>query len=207
MDLLGLEDPGLTSIMEGASTMKRSAIYLAALAGAVSLLASGSLAHAAPPPRSGPTSHGMGFHGFGARIGLVDPENSSSTIAYGAHIDAGEFVSNVHVMPYIEYWNVGVSGIDTRDFTVATDVNLDFPLQGGSLVPYAGAGLGVHSLHTDVPVAGSPPNGTKLGLNIQGGIRNQAMPNLGIFGELRFSFVDGEDQLKLMGGFTYNFIY
>ncbi len=185
--------------------MNRNAFHLAALLAALGFLTFGSLAQAAQ--QNAPASHGLGLQGFGARIGLVDPENASSTVALGAHVDAGEFVKNVHVMPYIEYWKVGVSGVNTRDFTLATDVNLDFPLQGGHVVPYAGGGLGLHFLHADIPVVGGDGSSKKLGLNIQGGIRNQVMPNLGLFGEVRFSFVDTADQLKVMGGFTYNFIY
>jgi hypothetical protein len=33
------------------------------------------------------------------------------------------------------------------------------------------------------------------------------MPNLGLFGEVKYNFVSDVNQLKLMGGFTYNFIY
>jgi len=33
------------------------------------------------------------------------------------------------------------------------------------------------------------------------------MPNLGLFGELRFSLVDNTDQYRLMGGMTYYFLY
>ena len=186
--------------------MNRSAFHLAVLLVALGSLTFGSLALAAQ--QNATASHGLGLQGFGARIGLVDPEDASSTVALGAHVDAGEFVKNVHVMPYVEYWKVGVAGVDTRDFTVATDVNLDFPLQGGTVVPYAGGGLGLHFLHADIPAGfGGDASRTKLGLNIQGGIRNQVMPNLGLFGEVRFSFVDTADQLKVMGGFTYNFIY
>lgn len=186
--------------------MNRNMFYLAGLLVALGVLTFGPLAQAAEPSAS--AGHGLGLQGFGARIGLVDPEGASSTVALGAHLDAGEFVKNVHVMPYIEYWKVGIAGIDTRDFTIATDVNLDFPLQGGHVVPYAGGGLGLHFLHADIPAGfGVDASRTKLGLNIQGGIRNQVMPNLGLFGEVRFSFVESADQLHVMGGFTYNFIY
>jgi len=151
----------------------------------------------------------MGFQGMGARIGFVDPEGASSTVALGLHVDLGEFVKNVHIMPLAEYWKVGVSGIDVSDLTLASDVDLDFPLQGGRVIPYAGAGVGLHFVKADNPFAppGTDNSDTKLGLNIQGGIKNQVMPNLGIFGEVKYVFVSDFNQLKIMGGFTYDFIY
>ena len=78
-----------------------------------------------------------------------------------------------------------------------------------SIEIYAGGGVGFHFVKFDNPFAppGFDNSKTKLGLNIQGGIKNQVMPNLGIFGEVKYVFVSDVNQLKIMGGFTYNFIY
>jgi hypothetical protein len=169
-------------------------------------LASFSAQAAAAPAAEG---HGMGFRGLGARIGFVDPEGASSTLDLGIHIDAGEFVKNVHLMPMAEYWSVGVAGSDFKDFMVGLDVNVDFPVEGGRLIPYAGGGLGLHFLSIDLPPGPfqGDTSDTKLGLNMQGGIKNQMMPNLAIFGEVKYAFVSDANQLKIVGGFTYNFIY
>jgi len=185
--------------------MKRNGSFLMGLVVGLSLSSFAAFATAAPAPES----RGLGFQGLGARIGFVDPEGTSSTVALGVHIDGVEFVRNVHVMPLVEYWKVGVSGVDVSDLTIASDINLDFPIEGGRMVPYAGGGLGLHFVKIDNPFAGPgyDASNTKLGLNIQGGIRNQVMPNLGIFGEVKYSFVSDVNQLKVMGGFTYNFIY
>jgi hypothetical protein len=153
-----------------------------------------------------PESQGLGFRGLGARIGFVDPEGASSTVALGIHVDGGEFVRHVHVMPLVEYWKVGASGVDVSDLTIATDINVDFPVEGGKYIPYVGGGLGLHFVKADNP-SGPDFSDTKLGLNIQGGLKNQVMPNLAIFGEVKYSFVSDVNQIKLMGGFTYNFIY
>jgi opacity protein-like surface antigen len=154
----------------------------------------------------------LGFKGLGAHIGLVDPENASSTVALGVHIDGGEFVRNVHFSPLVEYWSVGSSiagyNLDRSDFSVGTDVTVDFPVQGSRVVPYAGGGLGLHFLGIDSNVPNvNTDTRSKLGLNIQGGIRNDVMPNMSLFGEVRYNFVDTQNQLKILGGFTYHFIY
>jgi opacity protein-like surface antigen len=155
---------------------------------------------------------GLGFRGIGATIGFVDPENVSSAVDLGFHVDAGQIVHNVHLIPSVSYWNVGTDvgayHADVKDFAIATDVNVDFPLQGGRLTPYLGGGLGLNFLSFDSNAPGGfSSNETKLGLNVLGGMRNDVMPNLAIFGELRYSFVTDANQLKVLGGFTYKFIY
>ena len=159
-----------------------------------------------------PQNPGLGFRGIGARIGFVDPEDASSTVVWGAHVDAGTLVRNVHLVPYFEYWSAGaeVGGFeaDVSDLTIAADINVDFPLQDARITPYLGGGLGVHFLSAESNVPGEEGgDDTKFGLNLQGGMRNQIMPNLNLFGELRYSFVSDAGQLKLVGGFTYQFIY
>jgi len=174
------------------------------------LVAAGLACFSAPSSAATSTTEyrGLGFQGLGARIGFVDPEGTSSTVALGIHVDAGEFVQHVHVVPLAEYWKVGVSGVDVSDFNIGSDINVDFPVEGGRVIPYAGGGLGLHFVKASDPfVPDASFSDTKLGFNIQGGIRNQAMPNLGIFGEVKYSFVSDVNQLKIMGGFTYNFIY
>lgn len=161
-------------------------------------------------PPSNPENVGLGLKGIGARIGFVDAEDASSTVAWGVHVDAGTFVQNVHIMPYFEYWSAGasVNGIDasTSDLTIASDVNFDFPVQGQRITPYLGGGLGVHFLSASATGLPSEDK-THFGLNIQGGVKNQIMPNISIFGEAKYTFVSDANQIKFMGGFTYNFIY
>jgi len=190
--------------------MIRNSFRFVALLGAIGLCGAASPAFAAQPPAQ--SEVGLGIKGIGARIGLVDPENASNAVTLGIHVDAGQIVKNVHLIPSMEYWNVGANvgpySANVKDFSIATDVNVDFPLQGGRMTPYLGGGLGLNFLSFDsnAPLAGNS-NETKLGLNVLGGMRNDVMPNLAIFGELRYSFVTDANQLKLLGGFTYRFIY
>lgn len=192
--------------------MGARSLLLLALATLVLLVGSSPAMAQDPSQTYDPQNPGLGFRGIGARIGFVDPEDASSTVVWGAHVDAGTFVRNVHFVPYFEYWSAGaeVGGFeaDVSDLTIAADVNVDFPLQDARITPYLGGGLGVHFLSAESNVPGEEGgDDTKFGLNLQGGMRNQIMPNLNLFGELRYSFVSDAGQLKLVGGFTYQFIY
>lgn len=179
---------------------------IVALTGVVSLLLAVSIAPAAAQSdRSSPV--GLGFTGIGARIGVVDPEDASSTVMLGLHLDMGQAVRGVHVVPSLEYWSVGVSGLDISDVAISTDIDIDFPLSEQRVTPYLGGGLGIHFLSQDLPPPAGDDSKTKLGLNVQGGIRNNVMPNFDLFGEIRYSFVKDANQLKVLGGFTYRFIY
>lgn len=182
---------------------------LVAVSGLVALMAAAPAAFAQETTAREP---GLGFQGLGARIGFVDPEGTSSTLELGLHIDAGQIARGVRLQPVVEYWSLGQSigpyDSDTSDLSFGADVNVDFPLQDSRIVPYAGGGLGLHFLGFDSTVPGvSDQSDTKLGLNIQGGIRNDIMPNLSLFGEARYNFVSDANQLKVLGGFTYRFIY
>jgi len=191
--------------------MKRFPVQIVALMVAF-LVAAISVPALAQQQQTTPSDTGLGVKGIGARIGFVDPEDASGTAALGLHMDAGTIVRGVHVTPYVEYWSVGTSlggyDMDLSDLTFAMDVNMDFPLGGSAITPYLGGGLGFHILSQDSNVPGvSTEDDSKFGFNIQGGMRNQIMPNISLFGEARYSFVSDANQLKLMGGFTYQFIY
>jgi len=193
--------------------MKRAPFSLVALFTAVGLCFALSPAFAQQHAQTAAqTDTGLGFKGIGGSIGLVDPEDASSALNLGFHVDAGQIVRNVHLIPSLQYWSVGtdvgVYSADTKDLAFNTDVNVDFPLQGGRFTPYLGGGVGLHFLSFDssVPNVDSTSD-TKFGLNVLGGMRNDVMPNLALFGELRYAFVSDANQLKVLGGFTYKFIY
>ncbi len=150
---------------------------------------------------------GLGLKGLGVRAGLCDSEGASSALMYGVHLDAGEFVNNVHFVPAVEYWSVGVNGVDNSDLAVRASINFDFPLQDQRMVPYLGGGFGMHRIKKDATTLTKETKDTKFGLDVQGGARNQFTPNLSLFGELGYSFVSDANQLRLLGGLTYHFIY
>jgi opacity protein-like surface antigen len=145
----------------------------------------------------------FGLRGFGARLGVVDPEQASTTLTWGFHLNLGDAVPNLRVTPLFEYWSVGIDNTDQSDMMLGLNLDYSFPLVGPKVTPYAGAGLGYHMLQWSA----TDYSNTRLGMHVQGGIRDQVMPNLSLFGEARFTFVEDADNWKLLGGFTYNFIY
>ncbi|HSQ61157.1 MAG TPA: outer membrane beta-barrel protein [Acidobacteriota bacterium] len=180
--------------------------------GLAGLVLVAALAVAAPAHAQTSDDTGIGLKGIGVRLGLTDPEDASSALMYGVHVDAGTFVRNVHILPSVEFWSVGndvgIYNADYSDLAVKVDVNLDFPLQDQRLVPYLGGGIGFHRLKFETNAPGEFDNtDTKLGLSLQGGMRNDFTPNLALFGELGYSFVEDANQLRLLGGLTYKFIY
>ena len=187
------------------STLRRAGL-VSGLALLVAIVAAPSFAQEADQ------SSGLGIKGIGVRIGLADPEDASSALMYGLHMDAGEFVKNVHIVPSVEYWNVGndigIYNYDFSDLAFRLGVNFDFPLKDQRMVPYLGGGIALHHMSFDTDVPGVPEDSdTKFGLDVQGGARNQFTPNLSLFGELGYSFVSDANQLRLLGGLTYHFVY
>src|SRR5512143_725697 len=163
------------------STLGRAGIVSGfALAAALALAA-----HASAQQQQASNEPGLGLKGIGVRVGLDDPEGASSAFMYGVHVDAGEFVRNVHLIPSLEYWSVGndVGGYnsDFSDLAVRLAVNFDFPLQDQRFTPYLGGGLGLHHVKFDTNVPLVPDESdTKFGLDVQGGARNDFTPNLSL---------------------------
>lgn len=188
------------------TTLRRASLLSGLAAFVVLTIASSAVAQTTEP------SSGLGFKGLGVRVGLADPEDASSALMYGLHVDAGELVNNVHLIPSVEYWNVGNNvgpyNSDFSDVAFRLGVNFDFPLQDQRMVPYLGGGVGLHrfSFDTDVPDVDNVTD-TKFGFDVQGGARNQFTPNLSLFGELGYSFVSDANTLRILGGLTYHFIY
>src|SRR5258705_3423338 len=99
----GREPPGPHVDHGGDFAMNRYGSFLGAL-----IVAAGLISSSASAQTSRTEYRGLGFQRLGARIGFVDPEGTSSTVDLGIHVDAGEFVRHVHVMPLVEYWKVEV---------------------------------------------------------------------------------------------------
>ncbi|MNC97443.1 hypothetical protein D3C83_151000 [compost metagenome] len=75
-------------------------------------------------------------------------------------------------------------------------------------MPYLGGGIGLHRIKFESNVPGAPDaSDSKIGFSLLGGMRNDFTPNLALFGELGYTFVENANQLRILGGMTYKFIY
>lgn len=192
--------------------MKRSLLYLSALLAATSLVTLCIPFAIAQTSTDTQSNTGLGIKGIGASVGFVDPEGGSSTLSLGLHVDAGTLVPNLHLVPYFQYWSVGatVGAYETSqsDVAFAFDLNYDFPLQGSRVTPYLGSGLGLHFLSADATApGGTSSSDTKLGIDLQGGIRSPMMPNFSLYAQARYAFISDAGQFGIEGGFTYLFVY
>jgi opacity protein-like surface antigen len=181
-------------------------------AGVLGIVLAFAVVTATPAFAQGSGATGLGIRGIGVRLGLTDPEDASGAFMYGVHLDAGTIVPNVHLIPSLEFWSVGTDvgtySADYSDMAIKLDANVDFPLQDQRLVPYLGGGLGLHRLkfESNAPMTVDATS-TKIGFSILGGMKNEFTPNLSLFGEVGYTFVENANQLRLLGGFTYKFIY
>jgi len=138
------------------------------------------------------TAHAFEYAGAGAKVGILDPEESDGAPAVSAHMEFDQPGTNWHLMPSIMFWDSnqmnGVSG----------NVDMYYHFAAASeATPYAGAGVGIN--HFDP--AGAEDGSTRLGLNLFGGVRFPMRAGHlfmeGRYTSSRFS------QVSLMGGVTF----
>ena len=136
----------------------------------------------------------IGFKGVGGRLGFVTADGSQSGIIFGAHVNLGEIIPGLALVPNIDYWS------DSIDYlSVNANVRYYFPT-GGSVDLFALGGLGFVRVKVDLGPFGSVSN-TEFGLNLGGGAEIPLSDNLKGVGMLVLN-TEGT-QIKIMGGVTY----
>lgn len=136
---------------------------------------------------------------------------------FGAQIDYGTEVEAIGVGARVEYSLASMvpSLTDFRFvgsfdwffpdaidyFEINAGVATSFPMSGGAMTPYAGAGLNYARASADVPGFGSVSN-SEVGLNIMGGLRFRPMGSLVPFVEARLELGGGE-QFVISGGLLF----
>lgn len=162
----------------------------------------------------------LGFKRIGAQVGLVDPENSSSTLGLGVFVDHGTLAPRFQLRSHLDYWgkseDVPFGGTaSVRDIAIGCRARYMFPVTSPRVQPYAGGGLGLHFLHgkveipdqviMGVPVPGSTSSSsdTKLGLDLGGGIESPINPSTNFLAELWFGIVSDVNTVSLKVGLAH----
>ena len=141
----------------------------------------------------------IGFKGVGGRLGFVTADASQSGIIFGGHVNLGEIIPGLALVPSVDYWS------DDLDFlSINGNVRYYFP-SGGNIDLFAVGGLGF--VRISVPEVSTPfgtvggGSATEIGLNLGGGAEIPLSDNLKGVGMLIFN-TEGS-QIKIMGGVTY----
>ena len=184
--------------------MRRLAPAVFAAVAAASLLALAAPAHAAG-----------GLTGIDAMTATVFQEDQSSFsgLAMRFRVKNARLIEDIEFLPTVEYWR-NSSTVDAfnlkavrRDATLGADVRFLFP--GDVWRIYAGGGLGVHFLTSEV---NAPQFGiiegndslTKGGMTLLAGVAFGTTSKLGNFIEVKTHLVGGYRQIKLNLGLSWN---
>ncbi len=157
----------------------------------------------------------LGLKRVGGALAFVSPESLNETISIGIFADHGTIAPNLALESRIDYWGqseqVFGAKASTRDIAVGARGKYGFALANPSVRPFAGAGLGLHFLRSEVviPAQGGFPamtaeaSTTKLGIDLGGGIATQLNPRWDFLGEAWFGIVDSASQFSLRAGLSY----
>jgi len=157
----------------------------------------------------------IGFNGIGGSIAYVSPENIDGVFGLGIFADMGQLSPRIGFEPSLEYWSHSEEAFGTkasiRDVTLGARGKYYFETTSPKMRPFAGAGLGLHFLHseTSVTVPGFPTmsvdvSDTKLGLDLGGGIASQLGPRDEFRAEAWYGIVSDVSQLALRVGIRHS---
>lgn len=162
----------------------------------------------------------LGLEGLGLAARFVDPGGESGTVGIGALVDLGGFNQRFRLEGRTDYWSVSenVAGgkASARDIAVGARGKYVFPVSHPRILPFAGAGLGIHFLHAEAEIAEQNFGGlvipatkvegsaTKLGVDIGGGMNYSFNTATSLVSELWFTLVDGNADMSLGVGLLWH---
>lgn len=160
-------------------------------------------------PRFAMAQSDLGLKGAGVHLGIVNPEDMDATFGFGAFADLGTLAPNLRLSSHLDYWSesedAGPGEVSVRDLALGMRGRYMFPVANPRLQPYAGAGVGLHFLRSEVDVPGfsADDSDTKLGIDLGGGLMAPMTPNTDFLAELWYGIVDDFSQLSLRAGLSF----
>ncbi len=159
----------------------------------------------------------IGFYGFGARAGIVMPEDPiESTFGLGIHSDLGTISDNLHLGAVIEYWGksyeaaAGLSNLadwSWSEILIAGTVKYMFPTQS-AIRPYLGGEMGFAIGRWDWKYSYASVNydesgsDTKIAFGALGGVEVPLSSSMKGIAEVKYH-INGIDYLGIFGGITF----
>ncbi len=162
-----------------------------------------------------PAAHAGSLVGIDAMTATVMQQKQSSFSGLGVRgrVRSAQLIDNVEFLPYVEYWRntSTVQPFNIRssrsDATLGADVRFMSEFRG--LHPYAGAGFGIHFLHSEVqaPSLGLPLGRNSLvkgGLSLLGGVAYPLAGRIENFVDVKYHHLPGNGQVKINMGLAFS---
>ncbi len=163
----------------------------------------------------------VGFKSLGVDLGYVDPEDVGGTIGFGAFADLGTLSPRVALSTHLDYWSktedLGLgSEASVHDVSLTGRVRYMFPVSSPKFRPYAGGGLGFHSLNAEVTIPDQDLGGgvivpgmtvsdsqMKIGLDMGGGFVTPVGAKTDLYGDLWYSIVEDFGHVSMKMGIAF----
>ncbi|TMQ60192.1 MAG: hypothetical protein E6K76_02375 [Candidatus Eisenbacteria bacterium] len=153
----------------------------------------------------------LGLRSLGGNVGLVDPENASSTLGLGVFANMGNLSPAIRLAPHLGYWSksedFGGAEASVHDFSLGTRCEYMFHVSSPKFQPYMGAGLGLHFLGAKASVPGFPTikdSSTKLGLDMGGGFITPLSPKTDLVVDAWYGIVQDMNQFTMKVGVSFD---
>ena len=155
----------------------------------------------------------VGLKAIGVEAGWVSPENIDATWGIGAFFDVGMPMSNLYVVPFVDYWSKSESIVGgTGDFTysdlaIGGRLKYAIPTAMPTFQPYIGAGLAAHILKAEWDGASQlignlDLSETKIGYLFGGGMSFNVHERVDLVTEAWYGVVENFNQTTVKGGFA-----
>jgi len=151
----------------------------------------------------------LGLKAIGPTLGMVGPEDVDATLGFGAMADHGMITPNIRLTSHMDFWSKSEEAFGAkasiRDIALGARGEYLLPTNS-KFSPFAGAGLGLHFLHSevDVPGFGSVDDGTtRLGLDIGGGFSTPMSARADFRSDVWYGIVDNASQWSLKAAMMF----
>ncbi len=150
----------------------------------------------------------------GIEAGYVSPDREgiedSNTWVAGVFADFGLPAMNVHINPFVNYWNWSESensvDVSFRDISIGANLKWTVPTASVGFQPFLAGGIGVHMLNASVEGGGftADEGDTKIGFQGGAGFKIGVSQNANLIGSGWYHVVEDVNHWSLRAGMAWN---